>query len=75
MNQSVNNKGVYRAAQATPGLLKKDYAKQDYETLNIKGLKNLILCFEFTAILLNGWILPIGGVASGGVWDQLGYPS
>ena len=36
--------------------------------LNYKKNQNCIIGSKVTAILLNGWVLPIGGVASGKVW-------
>ena len=43
---------------------------QKLEILNSKGLKNHIIGSKVTTILLNGWILTIGGVASGMVSAQ-----
>ena len=40
------------------------------EILNLKGHPNRITGSKVTAILLNGWILPVGGVASGRVCAQ-----
>ena len=37
------------------------------EILNLKGHINRCISLKFTTILLNGWILPTGGVASGRV--------
>ena len=53
--------------------------KIDYFTillgiLNLGGHSNHITGSRVTAILLNGLILPIGGVASGRVCNQRGYP-
>ena len=38
-----------------------DYATNDKEVLNLEGHPNRITGSRVTAILLNGWILPIGG--------------
>ena len=38
--------------------------------LNLKGHKNWIIGSKVKAILLNGWILPIGGVSPGMVLTQ-----
>ena len=46
---------------------KKDYVQKCLEILNLKGRQNCITGSRVTVILLNGWILPIGGVASGRV--------
>ena len=37
------------------------------EILNLEGLQNRCIGSKVTAILLNGWIMPTGGVASGRV--------
>ena len=37
--------------------------KIDYEILNLEGHPNCITGSRVTAILLNGWILPIGGTS------------
>ena len=37
------------------------------DILNLKGYENHNIGSKVTEILLNGWILPIGGVASGRV--------
>ena len=47
-----------------------DYGKYFLENLNLEGHPNLITGSKVTAILLNGWILPFGGVASGRVCAQ-----
>ena len=46
---------------------KKNYIDSLSEILDLKGLLNGFIGSEVTAILLNGWILPNGGVASGRV--------
>ena len=47
----------------------KIYYFQDFlKTLNLKGHQNCTIGSKVTAILLNEWDLPIGGVASGRVW-------
>ena len=46
---------------------KKDYFTNFLEILNVEGHPNRITGSKFTVILLNGWILPMGGVASGRV--------
>ena len=50
--------------------------KIDYVAiLNIEGHQNCITGSRVTAILLNEWILPIGGASAvEGVCDQRGYP-
>ena len=40
------------------------------EILNLEGHPNRIAASKFTAILLNGWIFPIGGASSGRVCVQ-----
>ena len=42
-----------------------DYITIFLEILNLEGEQNRITGSKVTAILLNGWILPIGGDASG----------
>ena len=42
--------------------------------LNPEGHHNRIIGSKVTVNLLKGWILPIGGAASGRVCDQRGYP-
>ena len=42
--------------------------------LNPEGHHNGIIGSKVTVILLKGWILPIGGAASGRVCNQRGYP-
>ena len=37
------------------------------EIINLEGHQNCCIGSKVTAILLNGWILPTGGVASGRV--------
>ena len=44
-----------------------DYVTLLKGILNLKGYQNFIIDSKVTAILLNGWIWPIGGVASGRV--------
>ena len=44
-----------------------DYVTVFKEILNPKGHLNRITGSKVTAILLNGWILPIGGASSGRV--------
>ena len=44
-----------------------DYVGKFMEIINLEGHPNHITESRVTAILLNGWILPIGGVASEGV--------
>ena len=44
-----------------------DYVTISKEILNLKGHPNRITGSKVMAILLNGWILPIGGVSSGRV--------
>ena len=38
-----------------------------FQILNLEGHSNHITGSKVMAILLNGWILPVGGVASGSV--------
>ena len=47
--------------------LKIDYTIIFWENLNLEGHPNHITGLKVMAILLHGWILPIGGVASGRV--------
>ena len=47
-----------------------DYVTIFLEILNTEGHPNRITGSKVTAILLNGWILPVGGVASGRVCAQ-----
>ena len=42
-----------------------DYIAILKEILNIKGHSNRLTGSKVSVILLNGWILPLGGVASG----------
>ena len=44
-----------------------DYVRKFCEILNLEGHHNPISGSKVTAILLKGWILPIGGVALGRV--------
>ena len=44
-----------------------DYVTNFLEILNLKGHSNCTIVSKVTAILLNGWILPIGGASSGRV--------
>jgi hypothetical protein len=44
-----------------------DYVTKFKEILNLEGHQNRITGSRVTAILLNGWILPVGEVASGRV--------
>ena len=44
-----------------------DYVAIFKEILNLEGHLNRITGSRVTAILLNGWVLPVGGVASGRV--------
>ena len=46
---------------------KLDYSTIFLEILNPEGHQNRINGLKVTAILLNGWILPIGGASSGRV--------
>ena len=41
-----------------------DWVKKCLEILKLKWHQNCIIGFKVVAILLNGWVLPIGGVAS-----------
>ena len=41
-----------------------DCVKTSLKTLNLKGHQNSIIDSKVTVIFLNGWVLPIGGVAS-----------
>ena len=53
-----------------PGRLNGESNKIDYvaqDILNLKEYQNHILDSKVTTILLEGWTLPIGGVASGRV--------
>ena len=43
---------------------KRDYVTIFLEILNLKGHPNCITGSKVTAILLNGWIWPIGGASS-----------
>ena len=47
-----------------------DTKKNLVENLNLEGHLNCITGSKVTAILMKGWILPIGGVASGRVCAQ-----
>ena len=47
-----------------------DYVTNLQEILNPEGQQNRTTGSKVTAILLNGWILPVGGVASGKVCAQ-----
>ena len=44
------------------GLSVIDYVTFFKEILNLEGHPNRITGSKFTAIFLNGWILPVGGV-------------
>ena len=44
-----------------------DYVRKFQEILNLEGHQNCITGLRVTAILLNGWILPIGEFTSGRV--------
>ena len=44
-----------------------DWVKKFEDILNLEGHLNRITGSKVRGILLNGWILPIGGVASGRV--------
>ena len=46
---------------------KVDYVTISKEILNTEGHPNRIACSKVTAILLNGWILPVGVASSGRV--------
>ena len=41
-----------------------DYVGKFWEILNLKAHPNCITGSKVTAILLNGWILPIGGASA-----------
>ena len=43
---------------------KMDWLMKSLEILNLKGHQNRIIGSKVTAILLNGWVMPIGGVVS-----------
>ena len=45
-------------------VIKKTLSQFFLETLNLEGHQNCITGSRVTAILLNGWILPIGGALS-----------
>ena len=45
-----------------------DYVAQVQGILNIKAYQNCIIGWKVTAVLLKGWILPVGGVAFGRVF-------
>ena len=45
-------------------MVKTGYVAQDWDISNLKGHQNCIIGSKVTAILLKGWILPFGGVAS-----------
>ena len=62
----MNYEGVYRTDLATPGLLIK-YVIVIKNFLNLKGHQNRITGSKVKAILEKGYILHIGGVASGRV--------
>ena len=51
-----------------------DYVILTKKILNPEGHPNRIIGSKVTVNLLKGWILPIGGAASGRVCDQRGYP-
>ena len=42
-----------------------DWVRKFWEVLNLKTASNRIIGSKVTAILLNGWVLPIAGVALG----------
>ena len=44
-----------------------DWVRKLFEILNIEGHQHCIIGSKVTAILLNGWVLLIGGAASGRV--------
>ena len=52
------------------GLSLIDYVKKCLEILNPEGHLNRITGSKVTAILLNLWVLSVGGVASGRVCEQ-----
>ena len=60
--------------RATDFNYKIEIGAQLLEILNVKGNLNHIIGSKVIIILLNGWSLPAGGVASGRVCDQRGYP-
>ena len=47
-----------------------DYVTIFQDILYLEGHPNRITSSKVTAILLNGWILPIGGASSGRVCDS-----
>ena len=57
---------------------KKYYVAKTLDILNLKGYQNTIIGSKVTAVLLNGWFFPIGGIALGGVYkqpaEQAGFP-
>ena len=55
-------------------LLKLDYIKIFFEILYLEGHPNCITGSKVTAILLNGWILPIGGASAVEGLQSTGIP-
>ena len=51
-----------------------DYITIFLETLNLEGHLNCITGSRLTAILLNGWILPIGGASAVEGLQSTGLP-
>ena len=47
-------------APSRPNNLKKDFIRKILENLNHKGHTNHKIGSKVTAILMNGWLLPIG---------------
>ena len=52
-----------------------DYVAQEQDILDPKGFQYCIIGSKVLAILPDGWIWPISGVASRSVFNQWGYPS
>ena len=65
LNQKIGNNAISH---------KINYVTQVFDFLNLKEHQHPIIGSRVTGILLDGWILPIGGAASGRVCDRRGYP-
>ena len=83
MSSTSNNHNVISQPKRSQGLLykhtvrngasshKTTYIDIFSEILNLEGHLNCCISSKVTAIFLNGWILPAGGVASGGIYNIL----
>ena len=61
-----DQKGYYENLLAEPGKAKGCFSNTVVKDIKIASLQ----WFKVTAILLNGWIMPIGGVTSGMICVQ-----